>query len=566
MEERSLERSEFPPREKENASPLKRQPPLLVLKEPEEVQALFSGGLAPSLLCLPRTEDARALLDRALSFWFPRLVRSGYGAVPVGVAMDLGGMLLSGRGERLSATGATFGGPGEKLEERIQRLFQMRAWLEATPGIARLRKLLLERRDDLDRLDGAVLGILQRSALGKWATRKIPNIAVPGEVLRKALQYPMGDILRLRRRRFFRIFQPFLSAWTEGLAAREELYPDALTRLAIESSVSSREPLVSPDFQLLARALRGAGAPVLRRDRSELWVRARRKLSERAGTRLAYTSGGYTGIRKAQTLEEVGRLLSTEWALPEDTLMRRILDKEAPVLEVQGREEPAWEILFTVLVVLDPVALAGNCRAEHPSQALPLWILDDLSRALALDGGRARAEILIVPPDPAGCRHFRFSLDPAPGADPLFLREDALFPRYFLREPQGEISLRARRPVGESGGMPCDLEPAGPRLEIPRDVELDCIHTRPHATHVIAILPEALEFGARYRVEAEEPFGSLDLGLGGNDTLSLVYRRSRGWSLSPLGYPSPGAQVVLETPALRENVLSGIFHRLSSRS
>ena len=112
--------------------------------------------------------------------------------------------------------------------------------------------------------------------------------------------------------------------------------------------------------------------------REELWLRARRKLSERAGSRLAFASGGYTGIRKAQTLEEVGRLLSTEWALPEDTLMKRILDKEASVLEVQGREEPAWEILFTVVVVLDPVALASDCQAGHASQALALWILDDL--------------------------------------------------------------------------------------------------------------------------------------------------------------------------------------------
>ena len=104
-----------------------------------------------------------------------------------------------------------------------------------------------------------------------------------------------------------------------------------------------------------------------------------------------------------------------------------------------------------------------------------------------------------------------------------------------------------------------------PGLTIPDNARLACQRTRPHATHVIAILPEALEFGARYRVEVEEPFGPLDFTLGGTDSLSLIYRREKGWSLSPLGYPSPGAQVVLTPRDLREKVFAGIFKRFSAR-
>jgi len=539
------------------------------LRDPAEVHAVFREGLSTSLLCLPRADDALAILERAFHFWFPRLLESGYGAVPMGLAIDLGGMLLSGRGERLTATGASFGGRGESLDERIQRVFQMRTWLDRTPAITRLRKLLLGRRDDVECLDGAVLGIIRRSTLGRAACLNIPSVVVSRDVFRRALRYPLGAVLRKRsahRLARGKLFQPFLSAWRERLASGMELFMDIRSRLAVEASVFSRSPLISPDFDLLSRTMEGLREFAPRREREVLWLRARRKLSERAGSRLAFASGGYTGIRRAQTLEEMGRLLSTEWALPEETLIKRILDKESPVLEVQGREEPAWEILFTVVVVQDPLALSSDFRGGHDPRALALWFLDDIAKAIALDGGRASAEILVLSPDPDRFGHFRFSLQGDTPSQPLFLGEEALFPAYFLREPPGRVPLEVRRPQGEEGMLSCDVMPRGIRLEIPREANLECLETRPHAKHVIAVLPGALEFGARYRIEAEEPFGPLDLSLGGNDSLSMVFQREKGWTLSPLGYPPPGGQVVLPTADLRKKVLTGICHRLSARS
>ncbi len=549
----------------------------IFIRDPAGARALFASGLSASLLRLPRAADARALIERALRAWFPALVRTGYGAVPIGAALDIGGMLLSGHGGRLVASGATFGGGDETLGSRARRLLSLRAWMEASADFARLRRGLARRGNDsgvgrgddpatdASRLDGPVLGILRRSALGRSATARIPTIAVASEALQAAVESPLDGVLTERSPRMMEMFRAFMDDWRTALEVREPLWETIEARLDAEASVHSISPLISPDRGLLAEVLAGAGRTRAGREREEFASAARSRVSEESGAKLALASGGYTGIRRLGSMEDVGRLLASEWALPDEALDRRILDREAAVLEVQGREEPAWRVLFSVAIFLDGRELAADPNTGRRSRALALWILDDLSRVLVPGGGQVEAEIAVVPPDPARCEHYRFPLDCDGSGQPLYLRQEALFPAFFLRGSPGSGQPIARRPCGsagkEDGPLHTDIEMGTPELRVPASLSLACWEGTANATHVVAILPPALEYGARYRVEIDETFGPLDLSPNGGDTLSLVFPRLDRWILHPAGYPSPGGQVTLDPPALRGHVVSGILHR-----
>ncbi len=549
----------------------------IFIRDPGGAKALFASGLSPSLLRLPRPAEARALLDRALRNWFPALVRTGYGAVPIAAALDLGGMLLGGRGGRLVASGATFGGRDESLGSRARRLRSLRAWMEASADFARLRRALArrategrcgrrdERVDEATRLDGPVLGILRRSALGRAATVRIPTIAVASEALQATIESPLEAILTARSPRVMEWLRPFIESWQVALDDRGPLWESVEARLEAEASIDSSSPLVSPDLRLLAEVLAGAGRTRPRREHEMLATAARSRVSEETGNKLALASGGYTGIRRLETTEDLGRLLASEWALPDETLDRRILDHEAAVLEVQGREEPAWRVLFSVVVFLDGRELAADPKSARSARALALWILDDLSRVLVPGGSRVEAEVAVIPPDASRCEHYRFPMECDGIAQPLYLRQEALFPAFFLRGSPGAGQPIARRPNGTAGNgdgsIRLDMELGPPELHVPPGLSLACHEGTANAMHVVAILPPTLEYGARYRIEVEEPFGPLDLSPSGGDTLSLIFPRLDRWILHTAGYPSPGGQVALDPTGLRGHVVSGILHR-----